>query len=203
MHTDDQVTVTGTGYFGTSRQDVRQLTRQLGAQYSGDLIYGVTTHLVCKDSRLPDSEKVSVARAWGIPIVHHAWLLASLQQGAFCSEDRYCLALDASAPPSLLSASVTLRAGRPKAAHHDRSTTSPPHSTSADAIDVEVLRSSSSPVTCQLADLLLGTPTSPTAGIWQDLLHMQPFHHHLAFPSPSCLQVFTCRLQQKVKAWAC
>ena len=179
MHTEDQVTVTGTGYFGTSRQDVRRLTRQLGARYSGDLIYGVTTHLVCKDSRLPDSEKVSVARAWSIPIVHHAWLLASLQQGGFCSEDRYRLAPSASAPGNLLPDSVTLRAGRPNAAHHNRFTKFPPPSYSADTNDVEVLRSCSSPVACQLADLLLSTPTSPTAGMWEDLLHMQPFHHRL------------------------
>ena len=171
MHTADQVTVTGTGYFGTSRRDIRQLVCRLGAQYSGDLTYGVTTHLVCKDSCLPDSEKVSVASAWGIPIVQHDWLMDSLQQGTILSVDRYCLSRSASAPADLLPASVTPRPGRQKAAHNTTAS-SPPQSCSTNTFDVEVLRSDASPVACQLADLLLATPTSPATGNWQDFFHM-------------------------------
>ena len=180
MHTADQVTVTGTGYFGTSRRDIRQLVCRLGAQYSGDLTYGVTTHLVCKDSCLPDSEKVSVASAWGIPIVQHNWLLDSLQQRTFLSVDRYCLSRNTLAPADLLPASVTFSSGRQKAAHN-RTISSPPQSCSTDTtMSVEVLRSDSSPVACQLADLLLATPTGSATGNWQDLVLMQFYPHHRA-----------------------
>lgn len=199
MRTADQVTVTGTGYFGTCRRDIRQLVCQLGAQYSGDLTYGVTTHLVCKDSCLPDSEKVTVASAWGIPIVQHEWLLDSLQQGTFLSVDRYCLARNTSVPAKLLSDSVILRPGKQKATNYNTASSSPPECCSTDAIDVEVLRSNSSPVACQLADLLLATPTSPATGIWQDLFLMQ-FYTHQHGPKALLLE---CRLQCKVKVLGC
>ena len=185
MHTADQVTVTGTGYFGTSRRDIRQLVGELGARYSGDLTYGVTTHLVCKDSCLPDSEKVSVASAWGIPVVQHDWLLDSLQQGNFLSVDRYCVAGNTLAPANLLPASVTLTPGRQKATNANTTASSLPQFCSTDVMDIEVLRSNSSPVACQLADLLLATPTSPATGTWQ---HLSICNYALSImPATSCL----------------
>lgn len=199
MHTANKVTVTGTGYFGTSRRAVRQLVCHLGAQYSGDLTYGVTTHLVCKDSCLPDSEKVSVASAWGIPIVQHDWLIDSLQQGTFLSVDRYCLVRNTSAYADLLPASVTLRPGRQKAANSHTTASSPAQCCLTDMTDVEVLRSSSSPVACQLADLLLATPTTPTTGTWQHLFHMQLCPHHHACNIMSLKH----RIQRKVKLSDC
>ena len=197
MHTTDQVTVTGTGYCGAFRQGVRQLTWQLGAQYSGDLTYGVTTHLVCKDSFPPDTEKVSVARAWGIPIVQHEWLLDSVQQGGFLPVDPYCLAPKSSAAARLLPASVTLRANRHKATSYNITPSSPLHTNSADVIDIEVLRDDSSPIACQLADLLLATPTSPTAGTWQNSPLCSQSHHLACKP-----MLFGAGCGQKSNHWS-
>ena len=167
MLISDQVTVTGTGYFGASRHEVRQLTWQLGAQYSGDLTYGVTTHLVCKDSLLPDSEKVTVAHAWGIPVVQHAWLVDSVHQGTFLSVETYGIGTNSSAPTTLLPAFVTAKAGRHTPAHHELTSSSncsdAQQTTSADMIEVEVLRKAA-PISCQLADLVLATTDSPTVG---------------------------------------
>ncbi|KAL3141056.1 hypothetical protein ABBQ32_005566 [Trebouxia sp. C0010 RCD-2024] len=167
MQTGDLVTITGTGYFGAFRREVRQLTWKLGAQYSGDLTYGVTTHLVCKDSFLPDSEKVNVAHAWGIPTVRHAWLLDSVQHGSFLSVDTYGLDANSLAPTNLLPACLTARAGRHTRTHLNMKSSShcsdAQQANSADTIEVEVLRKAAS-ISCQLADLVLATTNSPTAG---------------------------------------
>lgn len=167
MQTSDQVTITGTGYFGASRREVRQLTWHLGAQDSGALTYGVTTHLVCKDSFLPDNEKVNVARAWGIPTVQHAWLLDSVQHGSFLSVDTYGLDTNSSATTNLPPACLTATAGRHIRTHHNITSSSHcsdvQQANSADMIEVEVLRKAA-PISCQLADLVLATTDSPTAG---------------------------------------
>ncbi|KAK9817155.1 hypothetical protein WJX72_010474 [[Myrmecia] bisecta] len=43
-----KLVITGTGFFGNSRKLLRQSVQETGAQYSGDLLCGCTTHLVCK-----------------------------------------------------------------------------------------------------------------------------------------------------------
>ncbi len=114
----DQVTVTGTGYFGVSRREVRQLAWRLGAAYCGDLTHGVTTHLVCKDAAQPITEKVKMAEAWGIPVVDHSWLLDSVARQTVLLTEKYALV-----PPSILAngvppASVTARSSKHVTAEH-------------------------------------------------------------------------------------
>lgn len=188
MQKSDQVTVTGTGYFGGCRREVRQLTRQLGAQYSGDLTYGVTTHLVCKDNLLSSREKVNVAHAWGIPIVQHAWLLDSVRQGTPLSVDTYCFDLNSSAAASLLPVCLAAQSSRQAATCHSTTRLFPcsdaTQTNSSDMIEVEVLRKAA-PVSCQLADLLVASPESPTAGMQQDEVHM-PDEPHRAYSIMLC-----------------
>lgn len=74
-----QITITGTGYNGQARLEVRYMVEQLGARYLGDLTYGVTTHLVCSPAVRAVTEKISAAYAWRIPVVKHDWLMLSLQ----------------------------------------------------------------------------------------------------------------------------
>ena len=166
MNEKDQLSVTGTGYFGAARRHVRQLTWQLGARYSGDLIHGVTTQLVCKDNLVPDNEKIRVASAWGIPIVPHAWLADSAQKGSFLPVDKYCLIPSAPKDDTALSASVTPRPRRHQATRCSHSPSHPSQSESDLSCmgEVEVLRRADLPTNCQLADLLLGTAISPHAG---------------------------------------
>lgn len=163
----DQVTLTGTGYFGASRRDVRQLAWRLGAAYSGDLMHGITTHLVCKDVTQPATEKVRVAAAWGIPVIDHAWLLDSITEKTLLPAEKYALV-----PPTLLadrlpSVTVTARSSRHISGEHGPSK-SQPHtdvsSVHSDSIEVELLRAAGSPRNCQLADLLLSTILSPMTG---------------------------------------
>ena len=67
---------------------MKQLSRSLNLQYSGDLIYGVTTVLVVADDlNMPQSEllkgqKARTAASWGnVTIVSNQWLEDSAQQG--------------------------------------------------------------------------------------------------------------------------
>ena len=167
MHETDQVTVTGTGYFGAARQHVRQLTRQLGARYSGDLIHGVTTQLVCQDKLVSVNEKVRVASAWGIPIVQHAWLVDSVEKGSFLPIDEYCLIASTLKADTVLSATVTARPRSYQSAHGSNSLSYPSQSESdvSRMGETEVLRCADAPTNCQLADLLLATALSPHTGI--------------------------------------
>ncbi|DBA70623.1 TPA: hypothetical protein ACH3X2_012009 [Trebouxia sp. C0005] len=164
----DQVTVTGTGYFGAARREVRQLAWRLGAAYCGDLMHGVTTHLVCKDAAQPITEKVKMAEAWGIPVVDHSWLLDSVARQVVLLPEKYALV-----PPSILAksvppATVTARSSKHRTAKHlhDKQLVSSRRSQShaADNEDIELLRAADSPTNCQLADLLLSTTLSPASG---------------------------------------
>ena len=42
--------VTGTGFYGTQRSEIKALTEQLGVEYSGDLVRGSTAVLVVPDT---------------------------------------------------------------------------------------------------------------------------------------------------------
>ena len=161
----DQVTLTGTGYFGASRRDVRQLAWRLGAAYCGDMTHGVTTHLVCKDVKQPVTEKVRVAAAWGIPVLDHAWLLDSVAQQALLPVEKYAVV-----PPSLLAdrlTPVTVTARSSKHISGEQELNQPQPHTDASSVhsdSVELLRAADSPTNCQLADLLLSTILSPVTG---------------------------------------
>lgn len=57
---------------------VRGAAQDCGAEYSGDLKQGVTTHLVCSDSTgTAASAKLQRAAEWGIPALQWAWLKQS------------------------------------------------------------------------------------------------------------------------------
>ena len=77
----DVVTITGTGYSGPARQQVRHMAELLRVRYSGDLTYGITTHLVAKSTAHATSDKTAAAHAWGIPVLLHSWLAESVQVG--------------------------------------------------------------------------------------------------------------------------
>ncbi len=163
----DQVTVTGTGYFGASRRQVRQLAWQLGASYSGDLTHGTTTHLVCRDPSVSLSEKVGVADAWSIPVVEHAWLLDCVANKAVLPVDQYKVlrapTMLQTVPP--VPVTFTARTGEPNRPGNGLYELTPASSLpSADCHEIELLRAADSPTNCQLADLLLSTTVSPTAG---------------------------------------
>ena len=164
----DQVTVTGTGYFGASRTHVRQLAWRLGASYSGDLTHGVTTHLVCKDSSVPASEKVNIARSWGIPVVDHTWLIQSIANEAVLPVESYALPALSSSLHRGLPDSVITRASKDRTATgcaQQKLCTDAQHSGSTDCLDIELLRAADSTTTYQLADLLLSTALSPNSGM--------------------------------------
>ncbi len=193
----DQVTVTGTGYFGASRREVRQLAWRLGAAYCGDLTHGVTTHLVCKDATQPITEKVKMAEAWGIPVVDHSWLLDSIARQIVLLTEKYALV-----PPSFLAkgvppATLTTRSSKHRTAKYmlDKQPASSKRSQShaADSEEVELLRAADSPTNCQLADLLLSTTLSPASGFYADafISHMKLVHHRYSMTQQRILQMPT------------
>jgi hypothetical protein len=85
--------LTGTGFAGSSRANLRLLCSKTRIKYCGDLIYGWTTHLVVNDNffnaESTSSKKMQVAAKWGVPIVRLEWLLDSIYQGEPLSIDPY------------------------------------------------------------------------------------------------------------------
>ena len=164
MYVKDKVIVTGTGYYGAARQQIRQMSLQLGVRYSGDLVNGVTTHLVCKDKLATETEKVSVARAWGLPIVQHAWLLDSIANDRMLPVDDY--GLDSGDSVNSLQSSLRHRV------YHSLNTSLPlkttPHPQTKDVDQIEVLRSSKAPICNLPTDLLFDTAVSPNKGMQLD-----------------------------------
>ena len=66
------------GFFGEARQQVRALVEALGATYSGELVDGLSTHLVCAHGANCNGVlKVKKAQEWGIPVVRVEWLTDS------------------------------------------------------------------------------------------------------------------------------
>lgn len=88
--------ITGTGFAGIDRTNLRCLCAQSNIFYLGDLSRARTTHLVVNTNPrsgtgVPPvpSEKRRRAAEWSIPIVSLDWLLDSIQAGAPLREDRY------------------------------------------------------------------------------------------------------------------
>ena len=86
------------GYFGAARQRVKQLSKALNLQYSGELINGVTKVLVVADdltrppAELLAGQKVRTATSWGnVTVVSHQWLEDSAQRGVLCDPKHYTL----------------------------------------------------------------------------------------------------------------
>ncbi|KAL3160839.1 hypothetical protein ABBQ38_009244 [Trebouxia sp. C0009 RCD-2024] len=76
----EYVVVTGTGFFGRDRQQIRHLVQSCGGTYSGDLLLDHTTHVVYKDLNLAKrGEKYATALSWGIPVLPFSWLQDSAQ----------------------------------------------------------------------------------------------------------------------------
>ena len=149
----DQVVITGTGYFGAFRRQIRQLAWKLGAQYRGDLTHGVTTHLVCRDTALPDSEKVSVAHTWGVSVVQHRWLCDSVACQTVLPVHKYLIHFETPAPVYTSHSCDNIQAQR-----------------QPEPVQVEGLRAAEANAVFSLADLLLSNTLSPKTGdmIWHD-----------------------------------
>jgi hypothetical protein len=90
------IVVTGTGFRGQQRKQIRQVCEAAGIAYVGDLQRGTTTHLVVSGNpHLANPEKVARAHQWGIPCVALLWLLDSVSEG-YCqpTEGPYAAALE-------------------------------------------------------------------------------------------------------------
>ena len=163
----DQVVITGTGYFGASRREIRQLAWKLGAQYRGDLTHSETTHLVCRDTGLPDSEKVSVAHTWGIAVVQHSWLSDSVDCQTVLPVQKYLLPLKIPAAVSLVPgmfSSTSARVGSYSSSPQRQQLPSIQSHWHSEAIQVEVLRAAEVTEPSPLAALLMSTTLSPNTG---------------------------------------
>jgi twin BRCT domain len=78
------------GFFGEERQRIRRLAECAGARYSGDLVCGETTHLVCRSvAQARAGEKFRCADAWGIAAVSWRWLLDCAQRDALLPVQPY------------------------------------------------------------------------------------------------------------------
>jgi len=88
-----ETTLTGTGFSGTSRANLRLLCSKTRINYCGDLVYGWTTHLIVNDNifnaESTSSKKMQVAEKWGVPIVRLQWLLNSIHHGETLCIDPY------------------------------------------------------------------------------------------------------------------
>ncbi|GBF95570.1 hypothetical protein Rsub_08551 [Raphidocelis subcapitata] len=81
-HEASRVVVCASGFHGAAKAQLQAQVAALGGAYRGDLVRGVTTHLVCR--RLLDafgSAKYRSALEWGVSVVGHAWLVDSLRAG--------------------------------------------------------------------------------------------------------------------------
>jgi hypothetical protein len=65
--------ITGTGFFGTDRAELKALTKQLGAHYSGELVRGATTVLVVPDSWLSEGEISDKCRKVHVSTTRHGF----------------------------------------------------------------------------------------------------------------------------------
>lgn len=77
-----EAVITGTGFSGEARHQVRASAEACGASYSGDLQKGVTDYLVVKQTGgVPGKLGLKIVRAlqWGIPVARWEWLRASAQ----------------------------------------------------------------------------------------------------------------------------
>jgi hypothetical protein len=93
--------VTGTGFYGPERAAIRELSHLCGLSYSGDLVNGLTTHLVlaAAGGAAPGAgRKAGKAADWGIPTVRLAWLLDSIAAQRPQQVDPYLLAHQAKGP---------------------------------------------------------------------------------------------------------
>jgi hypothetical protein len=80
----ESLTITGTGFAGSARSDIRSLCSLVGVAYRGDLVKDSTTHLVAAEScsgSNSNNSKIAKAREWGIPVVTVQWLLDSVEEG--------------------------------------------------------------------------------------------------------------------------
>lgn len=150
------ITVTGTGYSGQARQQVRRMAASVGVRYSGDLIYGVTTHLVAKSTAHALSDKTAAAHAWGIPVLLHDWLAESVQVGCILPAKKTHLVL----PESLQFTASQQQQQSTMQQSRDNTFSA---IVKAD-VEPEKLRSHTDATHQQLADLFLSPTTSNSPG---------------------------------------
>jgi twin BRCT domain len=90
-----EIIVTGSGFSGSSRANLRLMCSKTGIKYCGDLISGWSTHLVVNDFTFNaaslSTNKMRAAAKWGVPILRLQWLLDSIQQGEPLCENPYLL----------------------------------------------------------------------------------------------------------------
>ena len=83
------------GFTGTARRRIRRLAAELGLRYSGDLVFGLSTHLVVASNTQPAGAKHAAAKQWGLPVVAEQWLWDSRKAGLLLPVDSYLCATQA------------------------------------------------------------------------------------------------------------
>lgn len=76
------------GDWNRRREVLSRLADLLGAKYSERMRRRSTTHVVA-DDQVPESNKVQMARKWGIKVVNHEWLLFCAKTGKVVPEEGF------------------------------------------------------------------------------------------------------------------
>ena len=85
----EHVSCTVTGFVGDGRKDIRNLLHLVGAQFSGDMQKGLTTHLICAEPA--QGQKYEKAKQWGLKIVGVAWIQQVFEQWLHVDESEFLL----------------------------------------------------------------------------------------------------------------
>jgi hypothetical protein len=105
MTKNEQYHLTFTGIYGEQRRRGKEILSNFNVDYSGSLVAGETTHLVCDASTLTSllsalapSDKLHLAVDEDIPLVSYQWLDDSAAAGRMLPPSRYLLDLESSLP---------------------------------------------------------------------------------------------------------
>ncbi|KAH7616051.1 hypothetical protein NADE_000886 [Nannochloris sp. 'desiccata'] len=97
--------LTFTGIYGDLRRCGKETLKRFNVPYSGSLVSGETTHLICDPatlstllSAMAPSDKLRLAVEEGIPIVSYQWLDDSAAAGRMLLPAQYLLDLESSLP---------------------------------------------------------------------------------------------------------
>jgi len=100
-----QYHLTFTGIYGDLRRRGKEILKKFNVVYSGSLVSGQTTHLICDPatlstllSAMAPSDKLRLAVEEGIPIVSYQWLDDSAAAGQILHPSQYLLDLHSSLP---------------------------------------------------------------------------------------------------------
>ena len=88
VHGMQDVKCSVTGLVGDARKDVREMLQLVGAEFSGAMRRGETTHLICEQA---SGAKYDKAMEWGITVVRASWLQAVFERWKQVAETDYLL----------------------------------------------------------------------------------------------------------------